>query len=126
YQFEGIFQSNEEADASAVFVNQTGANKAVAGDRKYRDVNGDGVINEDDRMILGNALPDFTWGLNNELGYKNFTLSFFIQASHGNEMANLNTSALEDFRGLNNVSAEAGLNRWTPENPSNRYPRALA
>lgn len=126
YQFDGIFQTNEEADASAVFVNQTGANKAVAGDRRYRDVNNDGVINEDDRMILGNALPDFTWGLNNDIGYKNFTLSFFIQASHGNEMANLNTAALEDFRGLNNVSAEAALNRWTPHNPSNRYPRALA
>ena len=127
YQFEGIFQSNEEADASAVFATQqSGANKAVAGDRKYRDVNNDGVINEDDRVILGNALSDFSWGLNNDIGYRNFTLSFFIQASHGNEMANLNASALEDFRGLNNVSAEAGLNRWTPENPSNRYPRALA
>ena len=126
YQFDGIFQTNEEADASPVFVQQTGANKAVAGDRKYRDMDGDGVITEEDRTILGNALPDFTWGLNNNLAYKNFTLSFFIQGSHGNEMANLNSSPLEDFRGLNNVSAEAGLSRWTPENPSNRYPRALA
>jgi hypothetical protein len=41
-------------------------------------------------------------------------------------MANLNSSSLEDFRGLNNVSADAALNRWTPDNPSNRYPRALA
>lgn len=126
YQFEGIFQTNEEADASPVFSQQTGANKAVAGDRKYRDINGDGVISEADRTILGNALPDFTWGLNNNIEYNNFSLSFFIQGSHGNQMANLNSSALEDFRGINNVSAEAGLNRWTPTNPSNRYPRALA
>lgn len=127
YQFEGIFQTDEEADESAVFVTQqSGDNKAKAGDRKYRDINNDGVITETDRTILGNALPDFTWGLNNNIEYKNFTLSFFIQASHGNEMANLNSSALEDFRGLNNVSADAALNRWTPTNPSNRYPRALA
>jgi TonB-linked SusC/RagA family outer membrane protein len=126
YEFEGIFQTDEEADESAVFVQQSGANKARAGDRKYRDINADGVITEADRTILGNALPDFTWGLNNNVEFKNFTLSFFIQASHGNEMANLNSSLLEDFRGINNVSAEAGLNRWTPTNPSNRYPRALA
>ena len=127
YQFDGIFQTDEEADESAVFITQqSGPNKAKAGDRKYRDVVEDGVITEADRTILGNALPDFTWGLNNNIEYKNFTLSFFIQASHGNEMANLNSSPLEDFRGLNNVSAEAALNRWTPTNPSNRYPRALA
>jgi TonB-linked SusC/RagA family outer membrane protein len=127
YQFEGIFQSDEEAAESAVFVTQqSGPNQAKAGDRKYKDVVEDGVINEADRTILGNAQPDFTWGLNNNIGYKNFTLSFFIQGSHGNEMANLNSSSLEDFRGLNNVSADAALNRWTPDNPSNRYPRALA
>jgi TonB-linked SusC/RagA family outer membrane protein len=127
YQFDGIFQTDEEADESAVFITQqSGPNEAKAGDRKYRDVVEDGVITEADRTILGNALPDFTWGLNNNIEYKNFTLSFFVQASHGNEMANLNSSPLEDFRGLNNVSAEAALNRWTPTNPSNRYPRALA
>jgi TonB-linked SusC/RagA family outer membrane protein len=126
YQFDGIFQTDEEADESPVFAEQIGDNKAKAGDRKYRDINADGVITEADRTILGNALPDFTWGLNNNIEFENFTLSFFIQGSHGNEMANLNSSLLEDFRGINNISADAGLNRWTPTNPSNRYPRALA
>lgn len=131
YEFEGIFQTDEEASASPVFSGQqdTPANaltRARAGDRKYRDVSGDALINEDDRTIIGNALPDVTWGLNNNLSFMNFNLSFFIQASHGNEMANFNRLALEDFRGVHNVSAEAALNRWTPENPSNLYPRALA
>ena len=127
YQFDGIFQTDEEADASAVFITQQdGPAKATAGDRKYRDVVADGVIDEKDRTILGTALPDFTWGISNNVSFKNFTLSFFFQGSQGNEMANLNASTLEDLRGLNNVSAEAGLNRWTPTNPSNRYPRALA
>lgn len=131
YSFAGIFQSDEEASSSAVFNGQqdTPANaltRARAGDRKYHDMNGDGLINEDDRTIIGNALPDFTWGLNNDISFMNFNLSFFIQASHGNDMANLNRLGLEDFRGVHNVSAEAALNRWTPENPSNQYPRALA
>jgi TonB-dependent starch-binding outer membrane protein SusC len=131
YEFAGIFQSDEEASSSAVFNGQqdTPANvltRARAGDRKYVDVSGDGLINEQDRTIIGNALPDFTWGLNNNIAFRNFNLSFFIQASHGNDMANLNRLTLEDFRGTHNVSAEAGLNRWTSSNPSNEYPRALA
>lgn len=131
YKFAGIFQTDEEAANSPVFNGQqdTPANavtRARAGDRKYVDVNPDGVIDEKDRAILGNALPKFTWGFNNNLAYQNFNLSFFFQGSYGNKMANLNSIPMEDFRGTQNVSAEAGLNRWTPENPSNRYPRALA
>ncbi len=127
YVFEGIFQSDAEADESAVFVNQTsGASLARAGDRKYKDLDDNGIIDEKDRTIIGNAMPDFTWGLNNTLGYKDFTLSFFIQASHGNDMHNLNQMFLEDFNGEHNVLSDAALNRWTPENPSNEYPRALA
>lgn len=130
-QFDGIFQSDEEAENGVVLNGQqnTPANaltRARAGDRKYRNINGDQVINEQDRTIIGNALPDFTWGLNNTVSYMNFNLSVFIQGSHGNDMANFNALALEDFRGVQNISAEAGLNRWTPENPGNRYPRALA
>lgn len=129
--FDGIFQSDDEAANSPVLNGQqntlaNAATRARAGDRKYVDVNPDGVINEQDRTILGNALPKFTWGINNNLSYGNFNLSFFIQGSQGNKMANLNSQPMEDFRGTQNVSAEAGLNRWTPENHSNRYPRALA
>ena len=127
YQFDGIFQSDAEASSSAVFANQvSGAGRARSGDRKYRDINSDGVIDEQDRMIIGNALPDFTWGLNNNLTYKNISLSFFIQASHGNDMINLNQLFLEDMTAIHNVSTDAWEKRWTPENPSNDYPRVLA
>lgn len=131
YQFMGIFQTDEAASSNAVLNRQQNVpgnedTRARAGDRQYRDVVQDNVINEQDRTIIGNALPDFTWGLNNTVSYNRFTLSFFIQGSQGNDMANLNLLALEDFRGTQNVSAEAGLNRWTPTHPSNKYPRALA
>ncbi len=127
YEFDGIFQSDAEAAASPVIVGQ----QPAAGDRRYRDISGpegvsDGIINDFDRTIIGSAQPDFTWGLNNEVSYRNFTLSFFFQGSQGNEMANMNLINLENVNGQQNVLAEAGLNRWTPENPSNRYARALA
>ena len=131
YIFDGIFQSDEEAAKSAVLVGQEAssanpASVAKAGDRKYRDINNDGKIDANDRTILGSAQPKFTFGFNNTLSYKNFDLSFFFQGSQGNKLANFNSFNLLNFTGQNNVSAEAGLNRWTPENPGNKYPRALS
>ena len=131
YIFDGIFQSDEEAAKSPVLVGQepTASNPeaiAKAGDRKYRDVNGDGKIDAGDRTILGTAQPKFTYGFNNTLSYKNFDLSFFFQGSQGNKLANFNSFNLLNFTGQNNVLADAGVNRWTPENHENKYPRALS
>ncbi|NNV55831.1 SusC/RagA family TonB-linked outer membrane protein [Limnovirga soli] len=131
YIFDGIFQSDAEAASSPVLVGQeqtssNPASRAKAGDRKYRDINGDGKITSDDRTLLGSAQPDFTWGLNNTISFQNLDFSFFFQGSQGNKLANYNTFDLQNFTGQNNVLAEAGLNRWTPENPSNKYPRALS
>ncbi|MBB5438355.1 TonB-linked SusC/RagA family outer membrane protein [Pedobacter sp. AK017] len=131
YIFEGIFQSDAEAAGSPVLKGQEAnsanvASRAKAGDRKYRDINKDGVIDEGDRTIIGSAQPDFTWGFNNTLSFKNIDLSFFFQGSQGNKMANLNSYDLLNFNGQTNVLKEGGLNRWTPENHSNKYPRAVS
>jgi TonB-linked SusC/RagA family outer membrane protein len=127
YVFDGIYQSDEEAKQSPAIAGQSPA----AGDRKYRDISGpngtpDGIINDFDRTIIGSAQADFTWGLNNTLTYKGLNLSFFLQGSQGNEMVNQNLGDLANVNGKQNVLAEAGLNRWTPENRSNKYARALA
>ncbi len=131
YIFDGIFQTDEEAANSPVLIGQEStspdpASRAKAGDRKYRDINGDGKIDANDRTLLGTAQPDFTWGLNNTFSWNNFDLSIFFQGSQGNKMANFNSYDLLNFTGQNNVLAEAALNRWTPENHSNKYPRALS
>lgn len=131
YVFDGIFQTDTEAASTPVLKGQepTGTNplsRAKAGDRKYKNLNNDNVIDENDRAIIGSAEPDFTYGLNNEFSYKNFNFSFFFQGSQGNDMINLNLANLENFNGNQNMLAEAGLNRWTPENPGNEYPRAQA
>ena len=131
YIFDGIFQTDKEAAESPVLKGQeaTGSNpasRAKAGDRKYRDINKDGVVDEKDRTIIGSAQPDFTWGLNNTISFKNIDFSFFFQGSQGNKMANLNSFDLLNFNGQANVIKDGGLNRWTPENPGNKYPRALS
>lgn len=131
YKFDGIFQTDAEAASSAVLVGQEAtspnvASRARAGDRRYVDMNKDGKIDEKDRIILGTAVPKFTIGLANTFQYKNFDLSIFIHSSYGNKMANYNNMDLLNFNGQQNVLREAGLNRWTPDNPSNKYPRALA
>ena len=59
------------------------------GDIKYKDLNGDGVINENDRTNIGSPMPKFTFGWNNTFRYKGFDLSIFINGSYGNKVMNL-------------------------------------
>ena len=126
YVFDGIYQTDEEAKNSPVIAGQ----KPAAGDRKYKDISGpngtpDGIVNDFDRTIIGSAQPDFVWGLNNTVTYQGISLSLFFQGSQGNQMVNQNLGDLANVNGKQNVLAEAGLNRWTPQNPSNEYARAL-
>lgn len=125
---DGIFQTDEEAQSNPVLKNQN----AEAGDRKYRDINGrdaqgkltgqpDGVIDEADRTIIGNANPDFIWGLTNKFSFKGFDLSIFIQGVHGNEIVNAYLFEIGALNGETNVLKEYWDNRWTPENPSTDY-----
>ena len=93
------------------------------GDFKYIDQNNDGVINADDRKIIGHALPKFFWGMNNTFSLGNLSLDIFIQGQHGNQILNSNRFELESGNGLSNASIKM-LDRWTPDNPSNEFPRA--
>lgn len=83
YIVDGIFQTDEEAAAHPPFGSY---NKA--GHFKYRDVNKDGVIDPDDMDYIGSPHPDFTGGLNIDLGYGDFDLNMFFYGSYGNEMIN--------------------------------------
>ena len=64
------------------------------GDIKYKDLNGDGVIDENDRTNIGSPLPKFTFGFNNTFRYKNFDLTIFINGSYGNKVGNYNKMKL--------------------------------
>lgn len=91
------------------------------GDIKYRDLNGDGIIDDNDLTTIGRGQPIHTGGFNNNLRYKNFSLNVFFQWSYGNNIYNANRLALEgnsNGRALVNQFASYA-NRWTPENPTN-------
>lgn len=121
YLSDGIIQADEDLSSIPYFTDYS----PKYGDRKYVDVYEDGVINELDKVILGNANPDFTYGITNTFLYKAFTLNVYIQGVYGNEIVNFNRFALESFDGNRNNST-AALERWTPDNPTNLYPRANA
>jgi len=113
YQTDGIFQSQEEIDASAV-----GDIAPQPGDIKYVDKDGDGAITLDDRVNIGSPLPDATMGLNLSLDYKNFDFSAYAFASVGNEIVR----NYERGQQLTNRTISY-LSRWTGEGTSNSFPR---
>jgi hypothetical protein len=85
YIFDGIYQNQAQVNNSIRYPG------AAPGDPIIRDVNGDKVIDLNDRTILGNSQPDFTAGLTNTLKYKNFEFSFLLQGVFGNEIWNQQT-----------------------------------
>lgn len=93
------------------------------GDLKYIDQNNDGVINDADRVVLGDSFPDFQWSFGNTFTYKNFDLYIFFEGVQGADM--LNGNLIDSYFPIDfkrNKFAEPYLNRWTPENPTNQYP----
>ncbi len=82
YNVIGIFQTQDEVEASA----STGSQSP--GDLKFEDVNGDGLIDDRDRVLLGSYIPDYTYGFNVELGYKGIGLALDFYGTQGNEIYN--------------------------------------
>ncbi|GHU96375.1 SusC/RagA family TonB-linked outer membrane protein [Bacteroidia bacterium] len=100
--------------------------KALVGEIKRRDLNGDGQLDDRDRTIIGNANPDFVYGITNSFSWKGLTLSIFIQGTQGNDMFNGN---LMDVKMANqgNIPQFAYDTRWTPDNAANaQWPRPIA
>ena len=92
--------------------------ESIPGQVKFRDVNGDGVINDNDKVIIGNTQPDFIGGFNSEFTYKNFDLSFFLRWSVGNDVINANPLFL-DRVGVGNWNTLSGFvpHAFSPLNP---------
>jgi TonB-linked SusC/RagA family outer membrane protein len=115
-QTDGIFQNQAEVDAHPSQL----ALGAVAqpGDIRYKDLNGDGVINLNDRTKVGSPLPDYTMGFNVSMNVKNFDFSVYSYASIGNDMVRNYERSMSDLNKMNYV-----LGRWTGEGTSNSVPR---
>lgn len=114
---DGIWQLGEEGEASKY--------GSVPGDVRYIDQNEDGKINDEDRVFVGSYYPNFYGSLTNEFSYKNFDLNVFMTFEQGRDIYNGNNYILLSGSGVDNNRTEM-LDRWTPTNPSNKYPRASA
>ncbi|MXV49487.1 SusC/RagA family TonB-linked outer membrane protein [Pedobacter sp. HMF7647] len=112
YQKTGIWQTNQ-ADAAAAFGQKPG-------DISVKDQNGDGKITAlDDRVVVGSQVPVWSGGFNNDLRYKGFDFNIYFYARIG-QTINSEYYGKYDPQGIEN---SANIHYWTPENPSNEYPR---
>lgn len=94
------------------------------GDAIYEDFNHDGIINDQDRVLIGNANPDFFGGFNCEMSYKSFALTLFVQFYYGNDVINGMRYSLEKMDNNDN-QAITTLKRWRKQGDITNMPRAL-
>ncbi len=119
YVADGIFRSQEEVDNHAV---QEGA---APGRIRWRDLDGDGRITEKDQKWIYNPTPDFTYGINVYLQYKDFDFSMFWQGAQGQDVISDIKKETDLWSGLNIGFLNKGerlLNAWTPQNPDSSIP----
>lgn len=122
---DGLFQNWDEVNNYAL--QQQGADpytSTAPGDIRFKDLNNDGVINDDDRTLIGNPSPEWTFSMNNTFAYKNFDLEVFLQGVAGNDILNGNRIWQEGMSVIQNQTTKV-LNRWTGEGTSNSVPRAV-
>lgn len=120
---EGYFNSIEDVQAyqkDGVLIQPS----AEPGDIRFKDVNGDGTINDSDRVYCGSPFPDFTFSLNGNFSYKNFDIAVTFQGVLGNKIYNATRLELEDVtRGSNYLTTT--LDYWTPTNLNASVPRLV-
>ncbi len=129
YKTNGVFATTEEANvANMKYPTGIKANpyKAFqAGDVHFVDVSQDGVIDANDKTVIGDPNPDVYGNIFTTFGYKRFTLAFTFKYSLGNDIYNYQRSQLESLSGFYNQTI-AGVNRWSNEGDNTDMPRACA
>jgi hypothetical protein len=113
YKVAGIFQSQEEVDALPKFGGEE------AGDIRFQDTDGNGVINGDDRVYLGSPIPTLTWSVTAGLDWKGFDFNADVLGASGHKVFN----AKETFRFAVFNYEHHVVDRWTVDNPSLTEPR---
>ena len=120
YQYDGIFRSDEEV--LETYKGYTADSTPFhAGDAKYRDNNGDGVIDDNDRVYLGSSIPKVNYGINIGAYYRDFDLQLFFQGVGGSKIYNQMRHRLES-NGTTSVLSPIMKDAWTVDNPDGSIP----
>ena len=124
YEVVGVFQNEEQIASSGYTQEFINSNNLVPGDLFFRDQNGDGEINDEDRVVLGSYLPDYTYGFDIGVSYRNLNLTANFQGQAGNKILNRKRGEII-FTNDTNLDAELVNNLWRGEGTSNKYPSAV-
>ncbi len=116
-QQEGIFQN-----AQQVFTHAYQGPGIRPGDVMYKDVNGDGVINDADKTFVGSPIPKFTYGFTGNVQYQNFDLTVFFQGVYGNKIYDQVNTDIEGFYRPFNITERIATQSWTGPGTSNQFP----
>ena len=120
YKTDGVYKDQAAADAGA----KMDGNPNQAGDVIYKDQNGDGVVNSTDLTIIGDPNPDFTYGFNTNVNWKNFNFSMLFTGVYGNDLINGGLMRQTATNGGSvNVRDYAYHDAWTPTNTDTNSPR---
>ncbi|WP_031301933.1 SusC/RagA family TonB-linked outer membrane protein [Sphingobacterium paucimobilis] len=122
WQFDGVYARDE--DNVKGVTNGANGPAFVGGDPIWRDLNGDGIINEDDRQIIGYAEPKYFGGVSNDFSYKNFNLNVFFQYSVGGDIYSELNHQRNSIVRYNNLSTDA-LTRWREQGDVTNFPRLI-
>lgn len=140
YKTQGIVQTDDiitgedgttqiaytAADGSTAYYSTFNGTTPKAGDVKFVDMNGDGKVDANDRTIIGDPNPGFTYGFSTNLSWKSLTLTMQFNGVHGRDVLNTNNRYVNTpGRQSNNITKEAYTHMWTADNPSNLYPSSL-
>lgn len=125
YEFEGVYSTAAEASAAGLSVLDAAGNKVAfkAGDAKFNDRNGDKIIDDKDRMVIGDPDPDLVGGLSNIVSYKNWKFGALLTFSLGNDIYNYTRAQLESGSTFYNQT-ELLQNRWRAEGQVTDVPKA--
>ncbi len=130
--YDGTYKSSDFTDAGLLregtaYLASVGKSSVRPGDPKYRDINRDGVVDDNDRTVIGCGQPLHTGGFGSNLNWKGFDLNFFFQWSYGNDVLNANRLIFEAGGRSNLNQFTSYEDRWHAErNPDSDIPRAGA
>jgi len=116
-QQEGIFQNQQQ-----IFTHAYQGPNIRPGDVMYKDVNGDGIIDDNDKSFVGSPIPKFTYGFTGNVSYKNFDLSLFFQGVYGNKIYDQVLTDIEGFYRPFNITERVATQSWSGPGTSNTLP----